>query len=71
MLLESAGTTNLDPFEADMARVLRALASSRIEDPAQREQLVSEGLRQLRMLSAEERRHTLKLLEAQLPPEKR
>ena len=71
VLLESAGTTNLDPFEADMARVLRALASSRIEDPAQREQLVSEGLRQLRMLSAEERRHTLKLLEAQLPPEKR
>lgn len=60
-----------DPLEAETARVLKALAAARIEDLAQREQLVSEGLRQLRMLSAEERRRTLKLLEAQLTPERR
>lgn len=60
-----------DPLEAETARVLKALAASRIEDLAQREHMVSEGLRQLRMLSLEERRHTLKLLEAQLPPAKR
>lgn len=60
-----------DPLEAETARVLRALAATRIEDLAQREQLVSEGLRQLRMLSAEERRRTLKLLESQLIPERR
>lgn len=71
VLLEPALSASQDPLEAAMARVLKALAASRIEDPAQREHLVSEGLRQLRMLSAEERRHTLKLLEAQLPPEKR
>lgn len=71
VLLEPSGAASLDPFEAEMTRVLRALVTSRIEDPAQREQLVSEGLRQLRMLGAEERRHTLKLLEAQLAPEKR
>jgi hypothetical protein len=51
--------------------VLKALAATRINDPAQREQLVSEGLRQLRMLGTEERLRTLKLLTAQLPPEKR
>lgn len=60
-----------DPLEAETARVLKALAATRIEDLAQRERLVSEGLRQLRMLSVEERRRTLKLLEAQLAPEKR
>jgi hypothetical protein len=32
---------------------------------------VAEGVRQLRMLSAEDRLRTLKLLEAQLAPEKR
>ena len=61
----------LDPLEAEMARVLKALAATRIEDLGQREHLVSEGLRQLRMLSPDERRRTLKLLEAQLAPEKR
>jgi hypothetical protein len=60
-----------DPLEVETARVLKALAASRIEDLAQREHMVSEGLRQLRMLSVEERRRTLKLLEAQLAPEKR
>ncbi|MDP1832171.1 MAG: insulinase family protein [Geothrix sp.] len=70
VLLEPTPGESSDPLEADMARVLKALAASRIEDLAQREQLVSEGLRQLRMLSADERLRTLKLLEAQLAPVK-
>jgi predicted Zn-dependent peptidase len=60
-----------DPLEAETARVLKALAATRIEDLAQREHMVEEGLRQLRMLNVEERRRTLKLLEAQLAPGKR
>lgn len=60
-----------DPLDAEMARVLKALAATRIEDLAQRERLVAEGLRQLRMLNPSERLRTLKLLEAQLAPEKR
>lgn len=71
VLEEPTPGLNQDPLEAEMARVLGALAAFRIEDLAQREHLVSEGLRQLRMLSVEDRRRTLKLLEAQLPPEKR
>jgi zinc protease len=71
VLLEPTLAASQDPLEAELARVLKALAATRIEDLAQREQLVSEGLRQLRMLGAEERRRTLKLLAAQLPPEKR
>jgi zinc protease len=71
VLLEPTPAESRDPLEAELARVLRAMATTRIEDPAQREHLVSEGLRQLRMLGAEERRRTLKLLEAQLAPEKR
>jgi len=69
--LEPAPSEGLDPIEAQASRILNALASTRIQDPAQREQLVTEGLRQLRMLSPEERLRTLKLLEAQLAPEKR
>jgi zinc protease len=71
VLLEPAPGGPLNPLEADMSRVLRALAALRIEDPAQRERLVAEGLRQLRMLNPEERQRTLKLLEAQLIPVKR
>ena len=71
VLLEPTLAESRDPLESELARVLKALATARIEDPAQREHLVAEGLRQLRMLGAEERRHTLKLLEAQLAPEKR
>ncbi len=71
VLLEPAPSESRDPLEANMARVLQALVASRIEDPAQREHLVSEALRQLRMLSAGERLRTLKLLEAQLLPDKR
>jgi zinc protease len=69
--LQAGTDVGQDPLEAETARVLKALAATRIEDLAQREHMVSEGLRQLRMLSMEERRRTLKLLEAQLPPEKR
>lgn len=65
--LEPDPEAGLDPLEAEAARVLKALAATRVEDPAQREHLVSEGLRQMRMLSPEERTRTLKLLEAQLP----
>lgn len=68
--LEPTLGARLDPLDAEMTRVLTALAALRIEDPAQREHLVSEGLRQLRMLSAEERLRTLKLLQAQLTPGK-
>ncbi len=69
--LQAGTDVGQDPLEAETARVLKALAATRIEDLAQREHMVSEGLRQLRMLSMEERRRTLKLLEAQLTPGKR
>jgi len=71
VLLEPTPDAVQDPLEVELSKVLTALATARIEDPAQREHLVAEGLRQLRMLSAEERRRTLKLLQAQLTPEKR
>lgn len=70
VLLEPSPGASQDPVEKDLARVLRALATLRIQDLAQREQLVAEGIRQLRMLRPEERLRTLKLLQAQLPPEK-
>lgn len=70
-MLEPTPDGPLNPLETEMSRVLNALAAHRIQDPAQRERLVSEGLRQLRMLNPEERQRTLKLLEAQLTPERR
>jgi zinc protease len=70
VMLEPTLGASLDPLEADLTRVLTALAALRIEDPAQREHLVSEGLRQLRMLNSGERLRTLKLLQAQLVPAK-
>ena len=57
-----------DPLDIEMAQALNLLATRRVADPAQRERLVAEGLRQLRMLPIEERRRTLKLLLAQVPP---
>jgi zinc protease len=69
--LQAGTDAGQDPLEAETARVLKAWAATRFEDLAQRVHMVSEGLRQLRMLSMEERRRTLKLLEAQLTPEKR
>lgn len=71
VLLQPDADEGKDPLDAEMARVLKTLAATRIEDLAQREHLVAEGLRQLRMLNASERLRTLKLLEAQLAPEKR
>ncbi len=71
VLLEPTPGASQDPVEAELVRVLKALAAVRIADPAQREHLVAEGIRQLRMLSSEERLRTMKLLEAQLTPEKR
>lgn len=67
-LLEPATLEGQDPLELEMAQALKALAARRIEDPGQRERLVAEGLRQLRMLPVDERRRTLKLLLAQVPP---
>ncbi|HJW34034.1 MAG TPA: insulinase family protein [Holophagaceae bacterium] len=55
-----------DPLEAAAAQVLRTLARRRIEDPAQIETLVSETLRQLRMLPREDRERSLKLLQDQV-----
>lgn len=46
--------------------VLRALAARKVEDPAQRESLVGEGLRQFQMLPMAERAKTLDLLRQQL-----
>ena len=71
VLLEPNPGASQDPVEAELLRVLKTLAAARISDLAQREHLVAEGARQLRMLSPEERLKTLKLLEAQLAPEKR
>jgi zinc protease len=68
--LEPTPSASQDPTEVELTRVLKALAAIRISDPAQREHLVSEGIRQLHMLSSEERLRTLKLLKAQLVPEK-
>ncbi|MBI3130170.1 MAG: insulinase family protein [Acidobacteria bacterium] len=58
--------TAADPLEAVAAQVLRTLARRRIEDPAQIETLVTETLRQLRMLPREDRERSLKLLQEQI-----
>ena len=54
-----------DPLEEKLGRVLTTLVQRKLEDPAQAETVVRETLRQLRMLSLQEREQTLKLLEAQ------
>jgi predicted Zn-dependent peptidase len=46
--------------------ILRALAARKVEDPAQRESLVGEGLRQFQLLPQAERAKTLELLRRQL-----
>jgi predicted Zn-dependent peptidase len=56
----------LDEQDRAFMEVLRALAARKVEDPAQRESLVGEGLRQFQMLPAAERAKTLDLLRAQL-----
>ncbi len=69
--LEPSLTEAHDPLDQELVKVLGALAEARIPDLAQREHLVAEGLRQLRMLSPEERLRTLHLMEAQPAPVKR
>jgi len=71
VLLEPTAGGPLNPLETEISRILNALAALRVQDPAQRERLVTEGLRQLRMLNPEERQRTLKLLEGQLAPVQR
>lgn len=56
----------LDEQDRAFLEVLRALAAKKVEDPAQRESLVGEGLRQFQMLPSAERAKTLDLLRAQL-----
>jgi zinc protease len=58
--------TTADPLEATATRVLQALARRRLEDPAQIEALVSEALRQLRMLPREDRDRAVRLLQDQV-----
>ncbi len=58
--------TTADPLEATATQVLRTLARRRLEDPAQIEALVSETLRQLRMLPREDRDRAVKLLQDQV-----
>lgn len=64
----SAELTAFDPVETAAAEVLGALARRRLEDPAQVEAVVSEGLRQLRMLPREDRERTVRLLQDQVKP---
>ncbi len=56
----------LDEQDRAFQEVLRALAARKVEDPAQRESLVGEGLRQFQMLPQSERAKTLDLLRLQL-----
>lgn len=56
----------LDEQDRAFMEVLRALAARKVEDPAQRESLVGEGLRQFQLLPQAERAKTLDLLRRQL-----
>ena len=56
----------LDAQDRAFLEVLRTLAQRQVEDPAQRESLVAEGLRQFQMLPQAERTKTLDLLRRQL-----
>ena len=56
----------LDEQDRAFMEVLRAIATRKVEDPAQRESLVGEGLRQFQMLPQAERAKTLDLLRRQL-----
>jgi zinc protease len=57
-----------DALEKDLARLLTALVQKKLEDPARREALVREALRQLRMVSRDERLQVARLLDAQVKP---
>ncbi|HXC17671.1 MAG TPA: insulinase family protein, partial [Holophagaceae bacterium] len=56
----------LDEQDRAFMEVLRALAARKVEDPAQRESIVGEGLRQFQLLPQAERARTLDLLRRQL-----
>lgn len=56
----------LDEQDRAFMEVLRALAARKVEDPAQRESIVGEGLRQFQLLPQAERAKTLDLLRRQL-----
>lgn len=56
----------LDEQDRAFMEVLRALSSRKVTDPAQRESMVGEGLRQFQMLPQAERAKTLDLLRHQL-----
>jgi predicted Zn-dependent peptidase len=60
----------LDEQARAFLEVLRTLAARKVEDPAQRESLVAEGLRQFQMLPQGERSDTLSLLRKQLKESK-
>lgn len=64
----SAELAAFDPVENAAAEVLRTLARRRLEDPAQVEAVVAEGLRQMRMLPREDRERTVRLLQDQVKP---
>ena len=55
----------LDEQDRAFLEVLRSLAARKVEDPAQRESIVGEGLRQFQMLTQGERAKTLDLLRRQ------
>ena len=64
----AAELATFDPVENAAAEVLRTLARRRLEDPAQVEAVVTEGLRQMRMLPREDRERTVRLLQEQVRP---
>lgn len=55
-----------DALEARLLQVLSALVQRRLSDPLEAQGILREALRQLRMLSTEERQQTLRLLETQV-----
>jgi predicted Zn-dependent peptidase len=57
-----------DAMEARLVQVLTALVQRKMEDPMEVQAVLREALRQLRMLSPEERQRTLRLLESQVTP---
>ncbi|HTL98802.1 MAG TPA: insulinase family protein, partial [Holophagaceae bacterium] len=56
----------LDEQDRAFIELLRTLAARKVEDPAQRESIVGEGLRQFQMLPQAERARTLDLLHRQM-----
>jgi predicted Zn-dependent peptidase len=58
----------LDRTESRLLQVLTALLQRKLGSPAQAQTVLREALRQLRMLSPQEREQTLKLLESQVQP---